>query len=410
MTGFWLAAAFAVLVVALLLLRPFLGKRPQQAATSARQLNNAIYRDQLNKLDQDLADGQIAQADFAQARAELQRRALEDTQAETAMAPLRLPRKTLASLLVALPLASFGLYLYLGHPEAMLPAAPHSAQGQPSPQDIERMVEGLAQRLAQHPEDGQGWVMLARSYKVMGRTADAEKAYDKAGSFVDNDAQLLASYADTAATNANGDFSGKPARLIEKALKVDPNNPMALWLAGTAALRAGQKPQAVQIWQRLLPMLAPDSEDAKMLQAAIVEAGGQPSTSAGAAPAAPANSKSAATGAAAEVAGVVELDPALRDKMGADDTVMVIARPVGARMPLAVLRQRASGVPLKFTLDDTLAMNPQALLSQAGEVSIEARISKSGLAMPASGDLISDAQTVKVGAQGITLKIDRVRP
>ena len=252
--------------------------------------------------------------------------------------------------------------------------------------------------------------MLARSYKVLGRTADAEKAYDKAGSFVDNDAQLLASYADTAATNANGDFSGKPARLIEKALKVDPNNPMALWLAGTAALRAGQKPQAVQIWQRLLPMLAPDSEDAKMLQAAIVEAGGQPSTAAGAAPAAPANSKSAAAGAAAEVAGVVELDPALRDKMGADDTVMVIARPVGARMPLAVLRQRASSVPLKFTLDDTLAMNPQALLSQAGEVSIEARISKSGLAMPASGDLISDAQTVKVGAHGITLKIDRVRP
>ena len=269
------------------------------------------------------------------------------------------------------------------------------------------MVEGLAQRLAQHPEDGQGWVMLARSYKVLGRTADAEKAFDRAGSFIDNDAQLLASYADTAATNANGDFSGKPARLIEKALKVDPNNPMALWLAGTAALRAGQRPQAVQIWQRLLPMLAPDSEDAKMLQAAIVEAGGQPSTAAGAAPAAPAKSSAAATGAAAEVA---ELDPALRDKMGADDTVMVIARPVGARMPLAVLRQRASGVPLKFTLDDTLAMNPQALLSQAGEVSIEARISKSGLAMPASGDLISDAQTVKVGAQGITLKIDRVRP
>jgi cytochrome c-type biogenesis protein CcmH len=88
---------------------------------------------------------------------------------------------------------------------------------------------------------------------------------------------------------------------------------------------------------------------------------------------------------------------------------MVIARVPGTRMPVAVLRVRASDLPLKFTLDDSMSMSPQARISSASEVDIEARISKSGMARPEPGDLISGVQTVKVGAKDVTLKVAQVR-
>jgi cytochrome c-type biogenesis protein CcmH len=90
--------------------------------------------------------------------------------------------------------------------------------------------------------------------------------------------------------------------------------------------------------------------------------------------------------------------------------VMVIARLPGSRMPVAVLRVRGAQLPLKFTLDDSLAMNPASLISSAREVEIEARISRSGLAMPEAGDLISSVQTIPVGTRGVTLNVAQVRP
>jgi cytochrome c-type biogenesis protein CcmH len=89
---------------------------------------------------------------------------------------------------------------------------------------------------------------------------------------------------------------------------------------------------------------------------------------------------------------------------------MIIARRPGERMPLAVLKARAAELPMKFKLDDSLSMSPQARISTASEVNVEARISKSGMAMPEPGDLISSVQTVKVGATGIKLRVDQVRP
>jgi cytochrome c-type biogenesis protein CcmH len=275
------------------------------------------------------------------------------------------------------------------------------------------MVAGLAAKLEQNPADYKGWVMLARSYKVMGRTADAEKAFERAGPLVDTDPQLLADYADVVVTNANGNFAGKPQQLIDKALKLDPNAPMALWLGGTAAFSKGDKDEAIRLWERLAKQIPPDSEDGRNLQAALDEVRGK---SPAAAQAAGAQTAPAATpvvavaNGAASVTGTVELDASLKGKASAKDTIMVIARAPGMRMPLAVLRVPATQLPLKFTLDDSLSMSPQAKLSGASEVEVEARISKSGQALPEPGDLFSSVQTVKVGAKDVTLRVAQVRP
>jgi cytochrome c-type biogenesis protein CcmH len=118
----------------------------------------------------------------------------------------------------------------------------------------------------------------------------------------------------------------------------------------------------------------------------------------------------AAAAAGPGISGVVELDPALKDKASPNDTIMIIARLPGTRMPLAVLRKSASELPLKFTLDDSLSMNPASKLSAAPEVEIEARISKTGLAKPEPGDLVSAAQTTKMGAKGLALRVAKVLP
>jgi cytochrome c-type biogenesis protein CcmH len=305
------------------------------------------------------------------------------------------PRRTLAGVALAVPVAAAALYGVLGNANALNPNAAASADPQ-----IEKMVATLAAKLEKNPGDQKGWVMLARSYKATGRPIDAERAYEKAGDLINGDAQELANYADVIATNANGHFSDKAMKLIEKALKADPNNAMALWLAGTAVYEGGDKLRAVQIWQKLLAMLPPDSEDARDLRGAIVQAGGT-------VPVVAAMPGVAAADANASVTGTVELDPKLKAAPG--DVVMVIARLPGQRMPLAVMRVPATSFPLPFTLDDSLAMTPQARISSATEVEVEARVSKSGQAIVQQGDMLSPVQTVKVGAKGVNLLVTSVR-
>lgn len=411
MTGFVIGAAVAVGIVLALLLRPFL-RQSAGGQLSQRQLNAAIFRDQLVKLEQDLAEGTLAKDDYTQARAELQRRALEDTREEDATSTLRAPKKTMVAVALAVPIAAVALYLVIGNPGAMLAEGTAAGAHKNQQQDLERMVAALAQKLEKEPDNLQGWAMLARSYKVMGRMMEAELAFERAGAVIDNDAQMLANYADVAATNAGGSLKGKPAQLIAKALKADPEHPMALWLSGTEAMERRDYDRALATWERLMALLTPGSEDARMLQGAIEEVrarAGKPAKAAAAAAPAPAPAEKAAASSLGSVSGTVELAAALKSKAAPGDTVMVIARLPGSRAPLAVLKARASDLPLKFTLDDSVSMNPQSRLSAVSEVEVEARVSKSGLAQPAAGDLVSASQTVKVGTRGVTLQVAQVR-
>ncbi len=402
MTAFIAAAAAAVAIVLVLLMRPYFG-RLAASESSRSQLNAAIYREQFAKLEQDLAEGTLSQADYAQAKAELQRRVLEDTDvADQQSTVVGAPRKTMIGIALAVPIVAGALYLQIGTPAAMDPLAMQAAaagHGQiSSPQQLEQMVATLAQKMEQEPGNRKGWAMLARSYKAIGRPAEALRAFERAGSFIDDDPDMLASYADVLASKA-GTLAGKPTQLIDKALSVDPNHPMSLWLKGTADFEQKNYPQAIATWERLVAMLQPGSDDARMLEGAINDARAKAGLPPGAVAVAPSG---------ANIKGTVELDPALQAKASPDDVVMVIARRPGTRMPLAVLRTRAAELPLQFTLDDSLSMDPNSRLSSVNEIEVEARISKSGLAKQEPGDLLSPAQTVKLGANGVALRVAKV--
>ena len=321
------------------------------------------------------------------------------------MAVLGSPKKTIIALTIFIPVIAAAMYFWLGSAQQI---ADGGAKQQVAQQDVEKMVAGLAAKMEQDPSNLKGWAMLARSYKVMGRPKDAEKAYDRAGSYLDTDPQLLADYADVSASNANGSFEGKPQAIISRALKADPNNMMALWLAGTADYNRGDYKGAVQVWGRLAKLLPADSEDMKMIQGSIMEARGkanlppEPLVSQVISPVAAVSSKN--------INGTVEINPDLKFRIKPDYIVMVIARAPGARMPVAIMRGKAADLPLRFVLNDALAMTPDTLISNLSEATIEVRISKSGQAKAEPGDLYSEIQTVKVGTNNLKVVVDQVRP
>jgi cytochrome c-type biogenesis protein CcmH len=213
---------------------------------------------------------------------------------------------------------------------------------------------------------------------------------------------VLADYADVLGMTQGGRLQGKPETIIERALKIDPNNPKALALAGTVAFDNKDYAGAVRYWERMLPQVQPESEEARSIQASIDEArarGGQ-----GSAP--PVQSAAAATGKGV-VSGVVKLAPALADKVAPTDTVFIFARAAeGPRMPLAIVRKQASELPITFKLDDSMAMAPNMKLSDFQQLVVGARISKSSNAAPRAGDLQGMSGTVTNGAAGITVLID----
>jgi cytochrome c-type biogenesis protein CcmH len=393
MSSFLIPAFLLLVLVLVLLLRPFIFP-PKVEATSRRQMNAAIYREELEKLEAERVAGVINSVDYEIAHAEMRQRLFQDTNEEDDRSVMGSSKVTVIGLCIFVTLLSAGFYWFLGDATRI---AEQNTQQPMTQESVEKMVTEFAVKMEKDPSNLEGWVMLARSYRILGRNEDAAKAYERAGNFIDSDPQLLADYADVLAANANGNFTGKPLKLINQALKLDPNNLMALWLSGTASYTTGNYKAAVQAWEKVAQQLPPETEESRSIQASIADArakGGLPSKT---------------VVAPKGISGKIEISADLKSKVKPSDIIMVIARKPGERMPVAVLKTSVAEFPMSFSLTDALAMNPSAPLSQLSDASIEVRISKTGMAKPEAGDLISSPQTVKVGASNVRLVIDQVR-
>jgi cytochrome c-type biogenesis protein CcmH len=393
MTLFWaLCAALAALALALVL-RPLLARRGA-ASVSRREANIAIYRDQRRELDADLAAGKLAPAEHEKARAELEARLLEDVDAAAEATPRpRGGRRAAVLVGIGLPVAALGIYLAVGTPAAV---TGQPGGGEITAAQIEVMVERLAARLRESPDDADGWKMLGRSYAVLGRFGEAVDAYAKAAMRAPRDAQLLADFADALAMARGQSLQGEPEQLVLRALEIEPRNLKALALAGTAAFERKDFKTAADYWQRMLPLVPAESEDARAIRENVAEA----NRLAGNLAAAP-----QATG----LRGTVRISPQLKGKFDPEDTVFIYARAAeGPPMPLAVLRRRARELPAEFALDDSMAMAPGMTISAHPRVVVTARVSKSGGATPQPGDLQGASAPVASDARGIDLVIDSV--
>ena len=395
----FIASVAVFIAIALAFLLPPLLRRSTDATPIITSL--PIYREQLQELQADLANGTIRETQFHEAEQELKRRLLEESRVQvTPMIGSHRQRWIAATIALALPLASFALYRLLGQPNSFAaPAATASAENI-TPQQFAILTQRLAVKLREQPNDPLGWHMLAKSYMALGRANDGIMAYDRAVLLAPDNASLLAEYAHALASRDNNSFSGRPRELIAQGLKLEPNNPRILALAGSAAYEAKDFSAAIDHWEKLLAQVPKESEITNEVLASIKAAR------------AALEQKPAAT-ASAGVSGTVALSDTLKDKAAAADTLFIYARAAGGsapKMPLAVWRGVVKDLPRNFTLDDSMAMTPAMVLSKFEQVTVEARVSKSGNAIPQSGDLSAAAVTVKPGEKNIKILIDRIVP
>ncbi|HEX9277933.1 MAG TPA: c-type cytochrome biogenesis protein CcmI [Casimicrobiaceae bacterium] len=427
MLVFWSLAALLIAITLALLLRPLLRARHVAAAPDSDAAAIAVYRDQKQALDADCADGVITPDERDAAVTELARRLSDEVaMVRSIETNQRVPRRAwfaAAALLLLIPTAAVILYARLGNPGAGAAAVNTATDSRNaheiSDAQIAAMVDSLAQRLKSRPDDADGWVLLARSYQALGRFPEAADAYAHAAAFISANAALLADYADVLAMAQGRKLAGKPAALAQRALAIDPNHRKALALAATAALEARDLDGALSYWRRLLAQFPQTSEDAKQITVIIAEIEsakreGKGLPSAGTAPERVESAdaaKPAKPATTATITGRVDISPALATKVALTDTVFIFARAAdGPRMPLAVLRIAAKELPKEFTLDDSMGMASGAKLSGAAAVIVEARISKSGNALPQSGDFSGRSAPVKPGAAGVKVVIDQVVP
>lgn len=409
---FWLIALALVAGILAWVVTPLLRRSPKVEAPADESATTAVYRDHKRQVEADLAAGAITAEERDAALAEITRRFGEEL--ATAREPVphagERTRWIAAMALVAcVPVVAGVLYVMLGNPAAInaAPAAATSAQADPaSDPQIVAMVDQLAKRLQANPEDGEGWALLGRSYRVLNRYDAASMAYNEASKRLPPSAPLYVEWAEAVAQAQGRSLAGQPTELLERAIKLEPENAKALALVGAAAMERGDRAAAIASWTKLRALLPPNSPQLRQIDDALAQAGSTP----GKAEPTPAAPRAEATGGTS-VTGRVEVDAKLAKNIAPGDTVFIFARdPEGSRMPLAAMKLRGSDLPRAFALTDEMAMSPAATISKAGKVVIEARVSKSGDVKPQSGDLAGTSATVNPGAKDVRVTIDRVVP
>jgi cytochrome c-type biogenesis protein CcmH len=429
------------------------------------QTNAAVYRDQLAELDEERAQGLLSDREWQLSRDELAARLLQDVgeqDADEHGAASTTPAKSevtaiassshvssgvtsfakpwvlLFSFVVLIPTSSLVLYSLLGQPAALDPLAISQGIDNPdelTPEKLTTMATALTRRLQDEPNSMEGWVMLARVQRAREHFDEAATALRKALT-LSRDDDLQIELAEILAQQNKGVFAGEPWSIIQKVLATDPHHVNALLLGGSAAYSEQNFQAALRFWERAREVVAADSPDAPELDRAIGEARNKlglppiPARAMGDAKNAPtpasgianggangnangnanssanANANASSTQRAERISGRVSVAPDLASKVAPTDTVFIYATPVaGSRMPLAIVKITANQLPYDFVLDDTTAMNPSAKLSGMDEVTVRARISKSGNAMQQPNDLGVSVTPVKPGSAGLNLMV-----
>ena len=413
LVAFWSIAAVLAALALAVVLPPLLGRRGKAAAPGKDQVNAAVYQARLGELENEVALGTLDAADFAQARAELEREFLAGmTPSDTADVSARLPpRRVALAVAILLPFLAVGIYRQFGTPEAITAEPPMSSETlSESAQDgdvdraaLERMVASFAERLAENPEQGDGWLVLGRAYVMLEDYPKAVLAFAHAHMRLGDTPEVLVDFAEAEALANQNRFTDSARRRLEKALGLDPAHEKGLWLGAFAAAQHGDAEVAIARWRRLLEG-EPDARRRQLIEGLIAQMhGGE---------AAPPASASAPPGNTAGVRVQVHLAAPLRPGLTGSETVFVFARAAGGpRVPLAVYRTRVDALPAQVMLDDSMSMAPAFKLSEHDQVMVVARVSMSGDAQAQSGDLEGQSGPVPVGKETpVEVSIDRRIP
>lgn len=393
----FISLALLLTVLALLpVLLPLLGAR-RSRDTGREALNVALFQERRHELEQELAEDSIGAEQYEAARLELERDLLLNAGAEEVAAPRS--SRTLALVIgMAVPVLAALIYLQLGASDFVEPpaAVPHEA-GAAMDMDMETLTAQLAERLQREPGDVRGWMLLGRSYSMQERYREAAEIYEQALQRAGEHPDLLTDYAEMLALQ-QGSMDGKARELVERTLRLDPDAQGALWLAGVAAFEQEDYTAAISHWQNLQKLLPEQGEGAGLLRESINEARarlGEPQPLVSAAP---------------MLRLRISLAPDLVARVQPEQVLFIMARPPEGGMPIVALRRQAGDLPLNLVLDDSAALTAGRSLGDFERVEVVARISGSGNAAAASGDLEGSVVVDARRTEPVDVRIERVRP
>lgn len=416
---FWVLAAALIVIALVFLLRPLrLDSKVSDIDRTAQ--NIVIAKERLNELKLEFEEELISAEEYQQTRQELEQSLLNDVEQNSAEAPKvthnqSYNRVAQLGLLIFVPVMAVVFYAYLGQPDLIEGTKKQDTAGHTSPEgktplgSVEDMVDKLAAKLKQEPDNAEGWFMLARSYMSMNRYQEAVDALEKTNQLVPNNPVIMLRYADALTMLQAGKISGKPFELIKRAIEIAPDDPTGLWLLGMGYEEQGEYKKAISSWNKLLPLLK-DEQSISEVNTLISRVKTKAGISTDEAPQTQLSANDEKT--ISRISVTVNIDPALIKDASPNDLVYIFARAYqGPPMPLAVVRKQVKDLPLEVVLDDSMAMMPTMKLSSFKQVEIVARVSKSGSAKAVSGDLESDVSVASADQKDkVVLKINKLVP
>ena len=392
---FWLIVSTLILTAFLFVLPAFWRKQLIVPA-DLDQENINIAKSRLRELKESKLLGALSDAEYEEQLADLELALSDDLDIKKSIQTLNEQgRWAVYAVILVIPLLATGLYFLLGN----YPAVSHTAEMSVDTEtakvaEIGKMVNRLAEKMKANPDDGQGWLMLGRSYRALEQYPKAVDALANAYRILGEKPEVMMLYADALASNNDKSLIGQPSDLITKVLTLEPENMEALWLGGMAKAQSGEDQAAYDRWKKLLGLLSPDTEDYKNINGLLDQLLAEnPQIKAGETT----NKTTVASVSGVEVTIDVSLADELKASAKAGDIVFIYAQALsGPKMPLAIERKKVSDLPLTVTLNDAMAMMPTMKLSSFPQVKLLARISTSGNAMQQPGDLIGAVEPVSI--------------
>ncbi len=402
MTDFWIAASALLLVALAFLLLPILRGRRAQAEEDRTALNVALYEERLAELTAQHAAGTLSDAQLEAGRADAARELLEDTENSESPKIAKLGRSVPLIAAVLVPLVGYGLYMHWGASDKVQMARQFSEQ----PRTVEEMTAHLEQAVKEQPDSAEAWYFLGRTYMNQERPADAAKAFARVVELAGRQPELLGQWAQAQYFAGDRQWSEQLQALTDEALQADPQELTSLGLLGIAAYEEGRYQDAVRFWEQLVAALPENDPSREAIRGGIERArqqvdGGSGNAEAGEAPA-------AASTQAAALQIQVQLDPKVAETVSPEDSVFVFARAVnGPPVPLAAKRLTVGDLPATVTLSDVDAMVPSLKISSVEQVTVMARVSRTGDATKGEWMGQSEALETRGDKNAVRLTIDR---
>lgn len=400
-----------LIVIALIIIIVPLWRVEEFEEISREDQNIAIAKSKLAELKQQLEDSEINDSQFTIAKNDLENALALDLENQKVSDLHQGGRWLIILLAIALPAASAGMYWKLGTPDLLDPQA-KLAEMQHAKKDVSQMsmtevLDMIKKRISDNPEDGEGWYILGRTFMNIQKYPEAVTAYQRAYKFVGDEPNIMLALADALAMTNEGLMIGEPEKLVEKAIAIDPNNEIGLWLGGLAAEQRNDFPKAYLLWSRLLPLMKEDPNSYKEIESMLAQLKesfpelGNNTTAQVNAPI----DKKVDTGIKVNLS--ISINSSISQQLTGNEQVFVYAKAVtGPPMPLAAKKLKVSDLPLTVTLSDADAMMPQLKLSSVDAFTVGARVSMTGNPIPQNGDFFVEVSPLDKSSVNQVISLD----